>query len=188
MDKLFYCIRNKLEVNPFIERIKTQDLDGDAVVVALKDLSLEEIEIPETIEGCLVNEIGKEAFFHTSLKRIVLPSTILVLGENCFPKDAIIIFEGAEFDAETIGYEINRRYNYVLNEQIDGVIEAVYQQDEIMDIVKKGESIDEVYEKIQERFGFTDIQAKTILDIPLSILNQLDVSQLESLKVEMDEN
>ena len=45
MDKLFYCIRNKLEVNPFIERIKSQDLDGDAVVVALKDLSLEEIAL-----------------------------------------------------------------------------------------------------------------------------------------------
>ena len=44
----------------------------------------------------------------------------------------------------------------------------------------------DVFEKIQERFGLSELQTKTILDIPLSLLSQLDISQLESLKIDMD--
>ena len=186
MDKLFYCIRNKSEVNPFMEKLGVFDQLGDAVVVTLKDHSLEEIAIPEEIEGCIVNEIGKEAFLNTSLKRIVLPSTILVVGENAFPRDAIIELEGIEYDSVSIVYEVKRRFNEILNEKIDGVIEAVYQQDEFINIVRSCKTMDEVFEKVQERFGLSEIQTKTILDIPLNLLSQLDVSQLESLKIDMD--
>ena len=186
MDKLFYCIRNKHEVNPFLDKLGVFDMMGDVVVVTLKDLTLEELEIPEEIDGCVVSEIGKEAFLNTSLKRIVLPSTVLVVGDNAFPKDAIIVYEGMEYDSYSISYEIKRRFNEILNEQIDGVIEAVYQQDEFLNIVRKCKTMDEVFEKVQDRFGLSELQTKTILDIPLNLLSQLDVSQLEALKVDMD--
>ncbi len=186
MEQLFYCIRNKHEVNPFLEKLGSYDQMGDVVIVTLKDLSLQELEIPEFIEDCVVSEIGKEAFLNTSLKRIVLPSTILVIGDNAFPKDASIIYNGIEYDSYSIVYEVRRKYNEMLNEQIDGVIEAVYQQEEIINIVKKSKTMEEVFEKVQDRFGLSEIQTKTILDIPLSLLSQLDVNQLEELKIEMD--
>ena len=72
MDKLFYCIRNKHEVNPFMEKLGVYEELGDVVVVTLKDHSLEELVIPEEIEGCVVSEIGKEAFLNTSLKKSIL--------------------------------------------------------------------------------------------------------------------
>lgn len=186
MEQLFYCIRNKHEVNPFLEKLGTFDQMGDVVVVALKDHTLEDIEIPELIEECVVSEIGKEAFLNTSLKRIVLPSSILVVGENAFPKEASIIYNGIEYDSYSIVYEVKRKYNEMLNEQIDGVVEAVYQQEEIINIVKSCRTMDEVFERVQDRFGLSELQTKTILDIPLSLLSQLDVSQLEALKIEMD--
>jgi len=186
MDKLFYCHRNKHEVNPFLEKLGIFDNVGDVVVVTLKDLSLEEIEIPEEIEESVVSEIGDEAFLNTKLKRIVLPSTILVVGKDAFPKDATIVYNGIEYDSFAINFEVKRRFNEMLNEQIDGVIEAVYQQEEIISIVKSCTSMEEVFEKIQDRFGLSEVQTKTILDIPLSLLSQLDIDQLESLKIEMD--
>ena len=186
MDKLFYCIRNKHEVNPFMEKLGVYEELGDVVVVTLKDHSLEELVIPEEIEGCVVSEIGKEAFLHTSLKRIVVPNTVLVIGENAFPKDAIIVYDDIEYDAYSIVYEVKRRFNEMLNEQIDGVVEAVYQQEEIINIVKSCKTMQDVFEKVQERFGLSELQTKTILDIPLSLLSQLDISQLESLKIDMD--
>ena len=81
---------------------------------------------------------------------------------------------------------ISNSINEILNEQIDGVIEAVYQQDEFLNIVRKCKTMDEVFEKVQDRFGLSELQTKTILDIPLNLLSQLDVSQLEALKVDMD--
>ena len=176
MEQLFYCIRNKHEVNPFLEKLGSYDQMGDVVIVTLKDLSLQELEIPEFIEDCVVSEIGKEAFLNTSL----------VIGDNAFPKDASIIYNGIEYDSYSIVYEVRRKYNEMLNEQIDGVIEAVYQQEEIINIVKKSKTMEEVFEKVQDRFGLSEIQTKTILDIPLSLLSQLDVNQLEELKIEMD--
>lgn len=186
MEQLFYCIRNKHEVNPFLEKLGVYDELGDVVVVTLKDHSLEELEIPSEIEGCVVSEIGKEAFLNTNLKRIVVPTSVLVVGENAFPKEAIIVFDGMEYDSYSIVYEIRRRFNEMLNEQIEGVVEAVYQQEEIINIVKNCKTMEEVYEKIQDRFGLSELQTKTVLDIPLSLLSKLDIDQLESLKIESD--
>ena len=103
-----------------------------------------------------------------------------------FPKDAIIVYDDIEYDAYSIVYEVKRRFNEMLNEQIDGVVEAVYQQEEIINIVKNCKTMQDVFEKVQERFGLSELQTKTILDIPLSLLSQLDISQLESLKIDMD--
>ena len=57
---------------------------------------------------------------------------------------------------------------------------------EFLNIVRKCKTMDEVFEKVQDRFGLSELQTKTILDIPLNLLSQLDVSQLEALKVDMD--
>ena len=99
--------------------------------------------------------------------------------------EVIRVYNGIEYDSFAINFEVKRRFNEMLNEQIDGVIEAVYQQEEIISIVKSCTSMEEVFEKIQDRFGLSEVQTKTILDIPLSLLSQLDIDQLESLKIEM---
>ena len=184
MKDVFYCVRNKLGINPFLDEFQNDEINGDVIIVAVKDLHKEEITIPETIEGYEVKEIGEDAFIQGAVKVINLPSTIISVGDNAFPKGVKINFLGEEYDENNIYFAVKRNFQEVLNDQVDGVIEAVYQQEKIIEIVKKCRSMEEVVNKLKEGLGLNELQIKTVLCIPLSTLSQLDVNQLEMLKVD----
>ena len=186
MKDVFYCVRNKMGINPFLDKFLKDDLGGDVVIVAIKNFDTEEVTIPETIEGYEVKEIGEEAFSQGSIKVINLPSTIISVGNNAFKKGVKINFLGEEYDENSIYFAIKRNFQEVLNDQIDGVIEAVYQQDKIIEIVKTCHSMEEAINKLKDGLGLNELQVKTVLSIPLSTLSQLDIDQLEMLKVDYD--
>ena len=57
----------------------------EVIITAVKDTSLTSVVLPETIKGYPVTGIGDSVFFKwTNLISIVIPSSIVSIGENSF--------------------------------------------------------------------------------------------------------
>lgn len=58
--------------------------NGVAIVTGLKDTNINEIRIPEKIEGYYVEEIGDSAFKASKLKKVIIPDCVKTIGESAF--------------------------------------------------------------------------------------------------------
>ena len=85
---------------------------------------------------------------------------------------------------------VRRRTEYDLKKAeerahiVEGLITAVDNIDEVIKIIRSSKSTDEASERLIERFGFSPVQAKAILDMRLAKLTGLEI---EALKQEFEE-
>ncbi len=63
---------------------------------------------------------------------------------------------------------------------LDGLIIAVNNIDEVVDIIKKSKNTEDARTKLMERFNLSEIQANAILDMQLRRLSALEVEKLEA--------
>jgi len=63
---------------------------------------------------------------------------------------------------------------------LDGLIIAVNNIDEVVDIIKKSKNTEDAREKLMTRFKLSEIQANAILDMQLRRLSALEVEKLEA--------
>ncbi len=63
---------------------------------------------------------------------------------------------------------------------LDGLIIAVKNIDEVVEIIKKSKNTDDAREKLMARFKLSEIQANAILDMQLRRLSALEVEKLEN--------
>ncbi len=63
---------------------------------------------------------------------------------------------------------------------LDGLIIAVNNIDEVVDIIKKSKNTEDARTKLMERFKLSEIQANAILDMQLRRLSALEVEKLEA--------
>lgn len=86
-----------------------------------------------------------------------------------------------------------RRTKYELNVAkerchiLEGLIVAVRNIDEVIQIIKKAESVADARGKLQKRFDLTERQAQAILDLRLARLTKLEVFKLEEELAELRE-
>lgn len=80
-------------------------------------------------------------------------------------------------------YELNKVNNRL--EIVSGLITASDHIDEIIKIIRSSESRSNAHDILKEKYGFTDRQAKAVLDMPLSRLPRLEQEQLRTEKVEL---
>ncbi|MBP8298926.1 MAG: DNA gyrase subunit A [Planctomycetes bacterium] len=80
---------------------------------------------------------------------------------------------------------IRRRTRYLLRKAeermhiLEGLRLAVQNIDEIVEIIKKSANTDDARQRLMARFGFSDIQARAILDMRLARLTGLEIEKLE---------
>lgn len=58
--------------------------EGTATIVGCTMKEVEELAIPETLDGIPVTRIGDDAFEDTSLKKVIIPNSIVEIGRNPF--------------------------------------------------------------------------------------------------------
>ena len=58
--------------------------DGTATIVGLADSTIQDLVIPETIDGYTVTAIGSNAFIDCGLTSAILPDTVKTIGESAF--------------------------------------------------------------------------------------------------------
>lgn len=90
--------------------------------------------------------------------------------------EEIVYRRGFEFDLS----KINNRLHI-----LDGLLIALANIEEVVQIIKGATSTAAAREKLQEKFLLTDVQAKAILDMKLSRLASLEVKKLENEKAEL---
>lgn len=67
--------------------------DGEVTIYGLKDKSLTEIRIPETIEGYPVSELASKAFHRTKLSYIVFPDTLKEIYSFAFAETPWLAYQ-----------------------------------------------------------------------------------------------
>lgn len=95
---------------------------------------------------------------------------------NHIKHEELVYRRGFEFDLE----KINKRLHI-----LDGLLIALANIEEVVQIIKGSTSTAAAREKLQEKFLLTDVQAKAILDMKLSRLASLEVKKLENEKAEL---
>ena len=70
---------------------------------------------------------------------------------------------------------------------LEGLIIAVRNIDEVIEIIKKAESVPDARHKLRERFELTERQAQAILDLRLARLTKLEIFKLEQELKELKE-
>jgi DNA gyrase subunit A len=63
---------------------------------------------------------------------------------------------------------------------LEGLRLAVQNIDEVVEIIKKSANTDDARQRLMARFGFSDIQARAILDMRLARLTGLEIEKLEA--------
>ena len=58
--------------------------NGVAIVTGLKDTNINDIRIPEKLDGYYVEEIGASAFQNSKLVKVIIPDSVKTIGESAF--------------------------------------------------------------------------------------------------------
>lgn len=86
---------------------------------------------------------------------------------------------------------IKRRTRFLLRKAeerlhiLDGLRLAVQHIDEVVEIIKRSANVDDARLKLIERFGFSDVQARAILDMRLARLTGLEIEKLQAEHAEV---
>ncbi len=82
-------------------------------------------------------------------------------------------------------YELKRLLDRL--EIVEGLIIASDHIDEIIRLIRSSDTRSQAHDALKERYGFSDRQAKAVLDMPLSRLPRLEQEQLRKEKQELEE-
>ena len=145
------------------------DRDGMRVVIDLKRDALEDVVL-------------SQLFKHTEMQTTFgINNLAIVDGE---PK----ILTLKELIQHFIEYRvviITRRTNYDLKKAkekmhiLEGFMIALKNIDEVIKIIRASKTVDEAKQKLIQRFEFTDIQVKAILDLRLQKLTGMEIEAVE---------
>ena len=123
--------------------------------------------------------------------------------ENSFGINMVAIANGKPCQLgliEIISYYVNyqrevvlRRCKFELERArerahiVEGLIIAVKNIDEVVELIKKSENTNDARQKLRERFSLSEVQANAILDLRLARLTKLEVTKLQNELKELKE-
>jgi len=151
------------------------DRSGMRIVIELKRDAQKEITMNQLVK-------------HTKLKQTF--GAILLSLSNRVPK----VLPLKEFMQQYVDHRKNvveKRMRFELEKAearahiLEGFKKALEHIDEIINIIKKSEDTEEAKRKLIEKFEFTDIQAKAILDLKLARLTGLERKKIDEEYLEL---
>ena len=144
----------------------------------------------------IVYELKKDAVSNVVLNKLYQYTAL----QTSFSTNAIALVKGRPYQLnlkQLIGHFIDHRHEVILRRTrfelaeaqkrahiLEGLLIALDNIDEVIALIRAAASPDEARAKLIERFSFSDIQAKAILDMRLQRLTGLE---REKLKAEYDE-
>lgn len=144
----------------------------------------------------IVYELKKDAVSNVVLNKLYQYTAL----QTSFSTNAIALVKGRPYQLnlkQLIGHFIDHRHEVILRRTrfelaeaqkrahiLEGLLIALDNIDEVIALIRAAASPDEARAKLIERFSFSDLQAKAILDMRLQRLTGLE---REKLKAEYDE-
>lgn len=173
-----------------VEQIVKGINDGTIIGIAkdgIKDLSKATANLKIVLEkGVNANNVIKTLYKETDLDSSYSINMVM-LDKGTFPK----LFTWKEALQAHLDHEIETRtniHNYHLKKIdnriniIDGLLIAIANIDEVVELIRHSDDKDEAKAKLIERFGFNDAQADAILKMTLSKLIHLEIGSFKDEK------
>ncbi len=168
IEKIAELVRDK-KITEISDLRDESDQEGIRVVIELKRDA-----IPKIVLNKLIKHTQIETTFNIIMLAIVdgVPRILDLKG---------MIFEYVRFQQEII----IRRSQFELEKAearahiIEGLLVALQNIDEVVEIIKKSKDPQEAKSKLMSRFSLSDKQAQAILDMRLQRLTQLETSKLQ---------
>lgn len=173
-----------------VEQIVKGINDGTIVGIAkdgIKDLSKATANLKIVLEkGVNANNVIKTLYKETDLDSSYSINMVM-LDKGTYPK----LFTWKEALQAHLDHEIETRtniHNYHLKKIdnriniIDGLLVAIANIDEVVELIRHSDDKDEAKTKLIERFGFNDAQADAILKMTLSKLIHLEIGSFKDEK------
>ena len=179
-----------VHVATIMEQIKDGVEKGEILGIAkILDLSTKDSKVKVTLEkGINPSKIIKQLFKLTSLQDSYTIN-MTMLEDGRFPKvygwkDALLAHIDHEIACKRRMYQYDKDKLLARINVIDGLLIAIANIDEVVEIIKTARDKDDAKEKLSSRFGFNEEQVTAILKMPLSRLIGLEI---KSLRDEKDE-
>ena len=168
------------------------ELHRDKVITGISnivDLSKKDIRIEIDLQRDAVGEIVlNQLYRHTELQTTFGAIMLAIVGGR---PHLLTLKEYCEYYTAHRFEVITRRTRFDLKKAqarrhiVDGLLLALDHIDEVVSIIRSSQNREEAKTRLQERFGFSDLQVKAILDMRLYQLTGLEGDELRKEQAEL---
>ena len=175
VERIAKCSKEK-QVEGIRDLRDESDKDGIRIVIELK-------------QGFDANVVLNSLFKHTSLE---VPYSINMLALNHGTPEILNLKQIIQAYIEHQNDVLRRKLNFELKKAqerahlLSGLITAVDNIDEVVDIIRHSETNDIAQEELIKKFNLSEVQAKAILDMQLKRLTGLESEKLRSELAELE--
>ena len=185
--ELPFMVNKARLIEKIAELVRDKKIDG---ITDLRDESNREgmricIELRRDVNA---NVILNQLFKHTQLQDTF--GVIMLALVNNQPK-VLNLHQMLDYYLEHQKDVVTRRTKYDLNKAeerahiLEGLLIALDNIDEVISIIRGSRTANEAKEKLEERFGLTDVQAQAIVDMRLRALTGLEREKIEAEYAEL---
>ena len=185
--ELPFMVNKARLIEKIAELVRDKKIDG---ITDLRDESNREgmricIELRRDVNA---NVILNQLFKHTQLQDTF--GVIMLALVNNQPK-VLNLYQMLDHYLEHQKDVVPRRTKYDLNKAeerahiLEGLLIALDNIDEVISIIRGSRTANEAKEKLEERFGLTDVQAQAIVDMRLRALTGLEREKIEAEYAEL---
>ena len=185
--ELPFMVNKSRLIEKIAELVRDKKIDG---ITDLRDESNREgmricIELRRDVNA---NVILNQLFKHTQLQDTF--GVIMLALVNNQPK-VLNLHQMLDHYLEHQKDVVTRRTKYDLNKAeerahiLEGLLIALDNIDEVISIIRGSRTANEAKEKLEERFGLTDVQAQAIVDMRLRALTGLEREKIEAEYAEL---
>ena len=185
--ELPFMVNKARLIEKIAELVRDKKIDG---ITDLRDESNREgmricIELRRDVNA---NVILNQLFKHTQLQDTF--GVIMLALVNNQPK-VLNLHQMLDHYLEHQKDVVTRRTKYDLNKAeerahiLEGLLIALDNIDEVISIIRSSRTANEAKEKLEERFGLTDVQAQAIVDMRLRALTGLEREKIEAEYAEL---
>ena len=176
-----YGVNKKAMYNNIVQLARDKEIDG--IVNMADESNMNGIKIIIECRKDVQPEVVLNQLYRRTQLQISYGVNMLALVDNTPKvlslKDLIKVYIDHQIDI------ITRRTQFELNKALDrahileGLRIAIDNIDEIVEILKTSKDDDEALNKLEQRFGLSEIQAKSIMDMQLKRLTGLQRQKIE---------
>ena len=174
-----YCVNKTDMIKHMADLVKEKVIEG---ISDIRDESKDDIRIVvEVKKGAMGEVVLNHLYKHTALQTTF--GAIMLAIVDGRPKvlnlkDFFRCYVDHRFDVITRRTRFELRKAEARKHIIDGLLLAIDNLDEVVKIIRGSKTRDEAKGKLQERFGFTDLQVNAILEMRLYQLTGLERDKL----------
>ena len=177
--KIPYAVNKTDMIKHMADLVKDKVIEG---ISDIRDESKDDIRIVVEIKkGAMGEVVLNHLYKHTALQSTFGAIMLAIVGGRpkiLSLKDYFKCYVDHRFDVITRRTRFELKKAEARKHIIDGLLLAIDNLDEVVRMIRASKSRDEAKQKLQERFGFTDLQVNAILEMRLYQLVGLERDKL----------